>query len=114
MKEVKIYTLYDGPRGPSPKSVYYGRFSKTIYHTAAVSIKQAVYLTAKNIWYEGNTGIIEEAPHNMRCEERMWRDCNGNHSAYPLTNCGKTKTMTKKLKKQLDMEEIEEKFPSDA
>ena len=79
MNTRKIYELYQGPSGPSNMSQWYDRFSKQIWQVAAVSVKQAIYLCAKEVWYDGRenqTGIIaykvSNNDHNSGKSWTMW------------------------------------------
>lgn len=58
-RPLKVYALYDGPDGPSAQSKWYGRYSKNLYHVAAYSIKQAVFVVAHDEWSTGGVGILE-------------------------------------------------------
>lgn len=57
MKTIKVYELYDGALGPSSQSRNYGYISKRLWHVAAVSIKQAIYLAAHDQWRKGGKGV---------------------------------------------------------
>lgn len=77
MKPLKVYTLYDSPNGPSCQSVWYSKYSKKIWHVAAVSIKQAIYLAAHNSWSKGDVGIIE---YTSSGSDKMWQHADNTES----------------------------------
>jgi hypothetical protein len=54
----RVYDLFDGPKGPSRESKWYDRRFKRVWQVVAVSVKQAIYLSAHDNWYDGRTGIV--------------------------------------------------------
>ena len=66
-KHLKVYRLYDGPDGPSVQSKWYARISKTIYHVAAYSARQAILLAARMEWSAGGkAGLLEYSDHTQQ------------------------------------------------
>ena len=57
----KIYELYDGPRGVTEYSRWYGKFTKVIYRVRAYSCAQAKYLCNERIRAEtaSDSGIVK-------------------------------------------------------
>ena len=49
----RVYDLYQGPQGPTADSKWYDLTNKVIYTVAAYSGRQAVYLAANGVWYDG-------------------------------------------------------------
>lgn len=73
MRTGRIYTLYAGSHGPTCYSSAYDRDSKDIWHVAARSLKQAMYLCARDVWsVDGSFGIVEH--HGS---DGVWRDYDG-------------------------------------
>ncbi len=65
-KSLRIYALYDGEGGPTAMSEWYGRYTKTIYHVVAYSIRQAILLAARREWSTGGPGMIEYSDSSQK------------------------------------------------
>ena len=78
-KTRRIYELYSGPNGPTPRTIEYNSMNKTVWHVAAVSVKQAVFLAAKNIWFDkpGGVGIVA---HTHCASDAQWTRHDGTNA----------------------------------
>jgi hypothetical protein len=76
----KVYELYMSPSGPSHLSKWYSAFTKQMWHVAAYSVKQAIFLCARGEWYQGGTGILayKVSNNNGKC----WRRWDGTDSVW--------------------------------
>jgi len=89
-KPVKVYSLFGYQNDPTCRSQVYGRVSKNIWHVAAKSVKQALWLCSNNQWHTGDknaVGILEATSGNYTGED--WIDFAGNKYASQKYKHGK-------------------------
>jgi len=81
-RQLKVYQLYKGPKGPTCQSIHYGVHSKKVWMVAAVSVKQAYYLAGNDVWREDGqgTGIVEMSTD---AANEQWRYDDGKRGWHP-------------------------------
>ncbi len=83
MKSPKVYDLFWTIHGPTCRSQEYSLLNKRITKVAAVSLKQAMYLAAHDVWYNGTTGIVADR------EDEVWRYYDGTTGNTPRFKHGR-------------------------
>lgn len=84
-KRLKVYELYDSGFGsPTCQSSVYAVRTRHVWHVVALTVKQAYYLAANNLWQEQDgdgTGIVEERTDSDPL--RPWLQADGTTTEEP-------------------------------